>query len=335
MKLAFAGAGTISVVHAMAAAGVKAEIVAVASRTSERATERAAQFGAQVVAFEDLPAGADAVVVCTPPDRHAADALQALGAGAVVLVEKPLATTLAEADAIVEAGGQVVYAENLAFSPLVVATNELVRGIGAPTFIEIRQLSPRPSWGEFLDPARGGGVLFDLGSHAVALALLLAGADGPVAVEAKLSHSADIEVDDAAEVFITFASGMRARIETNWTNPHAVWDIQVSSDSGVVRTELMPQPGIEHNGEPVALAPLGGAVDPNLEQLGYVDQMLTLRDVVGGAPSPIDARFGRRVLDVLSAAYSAANTPGASVPLPFAGPRNRTPHQLWSDTVGS
>jgi predicted dehydrogenase len=334
VKLAFAGAGTISVVHAMAAAAVEAEIVAVASRTNERATERAAQVGAQVVAFEDLPAGADAVVVCTPPDRHTADTLQALRAGAVVLVEKPLATTLAEADAIVDAGGQVIYAENLAFSPLVVATNELVRGIGAPNFIEIRQLSPRPSWGEFLDPARGGGVLFDLGSHAVALALLLAGADAPVSVEATMSRSADIEVDDAAEVFITFASGMRARIETNWTNPHAVWDIQVSSDSGVVRTELMPQPGIEHNGEPVALPALTGNVDPHLEHYGYIDQMLTLRDVVGGAPSPIDARFGRRVLDVLSAAYAAASKPDSSVSLPFAGPRNRTPHQLWSDTVG-
>ena len=334
MKLAFAGAGTISVVHAMAAAAVEAEIVAVASRTNERATERAAQVGAQVVAFEDLPAGADAVVVCTPPDRHTADTLQALRAGAVVLVEKPLATTLAEADAIVDAGGQVIYAENLAFSPLVVATNELVRAIGALNFIEIRQLSPRPSWGEFLDPARGGGVLFDLGSHAVALALLLAGADAPVTVEATMSHSADIEVDDAAEVLITFASGMRARIETNWTNPHAVWDIQVSSDSGVVRTELMPQPGIEHNGEPVALPALASAADPHLEHYGYIDQMLTLRDVVGGAPSPIDARFGRRVLDVLSAAYTAASKPGSTVSLPFAGPRNRTPHQLWSDTVG-
>ena len=122
MKLAFAGAGTISVVHAMAAVAVEAEIVVVASRTSERATERAGQVGAAVVAFEDLPAGADAVVVCTPPDRHGADTLQALRAGAVVLVEKPLAATLAEADAIVDAGGQVVYAENLAFSPLVVHT---------------------------------------------------------------------------------------------------------------------------------------------------------------------------------------------------------------------
>jgi predicted dehydrogenase len=155
-----------------------------------------------------------------------------------------------------------------------------------------------------------------------------------VAVEATLAHAADIEVDDAAEVFITFASGLRARIETNWTNPDALWDIQVSSDSGVVRTELLPVPGIEHNGEPVALAPLGGAADPHLEQLGYIDQMLTLRDVVEGAPSPIDARFGRRVLDVICAAYAAAQAPGSTVALPFTGRRDRTPHQLWSDTVG-
>ena len=319
----------------MAAVATDAEIVAIASRTTERASERAGQVGAAVVTFADLPSGADAVVVCTPPDRHAADTLQALRSGAVVLVEKPLAATLAEADAIVDAGGQVVYAENLAFSPLVVATNQLVGQIGALNFVEIRQLSPRPSWGEFLDPARGGGVLFDLGSHAIALALLLAGADAPVAVQATLSHSPDIEVDDAAEVFITFASGLRARIETNWTNPDAVWDIQVSSDSGVVRTELMPQPGIEHNGETVDLPALSGVTDPQIEQLGYVEQMRTLGDVVNGAQSPIDARFGRRVLDVISAAYAAARAPGTSVTLPFVGPRNRTPHQLWSDTVGS
>ena len=75
MKLAFAGAGTISVVHAMAAAAVEAEIVAVASRTNERATERAAQVGAQVVAFEDLPAGADAVVELVLSSDHVGDLL--------------------------------------------------------------------------------------------------------------------------------------------------------------------------------------------------------------------------------------------------------------------
>ena len=335
MELAFAGAGTISVVHALAAAATDTSVRAIASRTSQRAEERAGQVGATVVPFDALPAGADAVVVCTPPDRHFIDTLQALRSEVVVLVEKPLAATLAEADEIVAAGGQVVYAENLAFSPLVVETNRLAGEIGRLNFIELRQLSPRPAWGEFLDPARGGGVLFDLGSHAIALALLLAGSDPPVAVQANLSRSPGIEVDDSAEVFIDFASGLRARVETNWTNPDAVWDIQVSSDNGVVRTELMPQPGIDYNGEPMALPPLRGIGNPHLEQLGYIDQMLSLRDVVEGAPSPIDARFGRRVLDVISGAYAAAATPGSTVALPFTGPRDRTPHQLWSDTVGS
>lgn len=335
MNLAFAGAGMISLVHAMAAEATESPILAIASRTEARAAERAGQVGAKAVAFGQLPAGADAVVVCTPPDRHINDTLHALTAGCVVLVEKPLASTLGDADAIVAAGGQVVYAENLAFSPVVVRTNELVSEIGSLNFMEIRQLSPRPSWGEFLDPTRGGGVLFDLGSHAIALALLLAGSDAPVCVQATLEHSSDIEVDDYAEVFIDFASGLRARIETSWRHPDAVWDIQVSSDSGVVRTELMPQPGIEHNGEPVVLAALPGVTDAHIEQLGYVEQMLTVRDVVAGTPSPIDARFGRQVLDIICAAYASAHQPQTLVPLPFAGRRDRTPHQLWSDTVGS
>jgi predicted dehydrogenase len=290
------------------------------------------QVGADVVAFESLPYGADAVVVCTPPDRHCVDTLHSLRSGSVVMVEKPLASTLRQADEIVDAGGQVLYAENLAFSPLVVQTSEIARQIGSLNFIEIRMLSVQPTWGDFLNPERGGGVLFDLGSHAVALALLLARSDAPVSVSASLRSSAGIAVDDEAELFINFASGLRARIEATWTNPDAVWDIQVSSDHGVVRTELLPEPTIEHNGEPVTLPSPSDDIAPQLEQLGYLEQMRMLGDIVAGAPSPIDARFGRRVLDVICAAYFSAGTHRV-VPLPFSGSRDSTPHQLWSDTV--
>lgn len=333
MNIAFAGAGTISVIHAMAAAATGTNICAIASRTPQRARERADQVGAEVVDFEALPAGADAVVVCTPPDRHCIDTVRALRAGAVVLVEKPLASTLAEADEIVSAGGRVLYAENLAFSPFVVKTNEVARQIGALTFLEIRMLSPRPTWGDFLNPERGGGVLFDLGSHAVGLAMLFAGSDAPVSVSASLRSSADTQVDDEAVLFIDFASGLRARIEATWTNPDAVWDIQLSSENGVVRTELLPAPSIEHNGDPIPPPQRSSDIAPQVEQLGYVEQMRMLNDIVIGTPSPIDAQFGRRVLDLLCAAYAAARSEGQSINLPFAGSRNSTPHQLWSDTV--
>lgn len=319
--------------HTLAASAAGVPIRAVASRDPARAESLATRVGARAASFADLPAGADAVVVCTPPDRHLEDALRALQAGAVVMVEKPLVSTLGQADALVDAGGTVLYAENLAFSPLFTQTSELAGGIGTLSFIEIRLLSPRPTWGDFLTPARGGGVLFDLGSHAIALALLLAGSDDPVSVSASLTSSAGVTVDDWAEVILDFASGLRARIETCWTNPDVVWDVQVSSETGVVRTEVLPEPGIEHNGEPVALHARPSGPAPQIEMLGYTAQMRVLHDLVGGVPSPIDARFGRRVLEVICAAYTSAGRNHA-VTLPFEGPRDSTPHELWSDTVG-
>lgn len=324
----------ISVVHAVCAQAIGAPVIAVSSRTGARAAERAEQTGARPVDFTDLPAGADAVIVCTPPDRHAEDTLRAIAADAAVLVEKPLASRLTEADALVDAGGRILYGENLAFSPVFVETHRQISRIGTIDFVEIRQLSPRPTWGEFLEPTRGGGVLFDLGAHAVALALLIAGSDAPVSVTASLDRSSEADVDDAAEVHIEFASGMRCRLEVDWRSPDTVWDIQASSATGVVRAELVPNPVIEVNGDPIGLPPLSGVTEATIERLGYVEQLRTLEAIVGGMDSPIDARFGRRVLDLLCAAYTAARAPGAAVALPFTGPRDRTPHELWSGTVG-
>ena len=64
MNLAFAGAGMISLVHAMAAEATESPILAIASRTEARAAERAGQVGAKAVAFDQLPAGADATPGC-------------------------------------------------------------------------------------------------------------------------------------------------------------------------------------------------------------------------------------------------------------------------------
>ena len=60
--------------------------------------------------------------MCTPPAQHAEHALAAVAAGAGVLVEKPLCTTLADADRLVAAaagGATLAYAENLVHAPAV------------------------------------------------------------------------------------------------------------------------------------------------------------------------------------------------------------------------
>ncbi len=200
--------------------------------------------------------------------------------------------------------------------------------MGPIGFLEVRTLSPRPAWGDFLEPHWGGGVLFDLGVHPVALALLLAGDDEPASVTALLSSSADVVVDDHAEVVLRFASGLEARIEASWRHHEVVWDLQASSETTVVRAELMPAVAIEINGERTpATAPRAG-VEPMVVDLGYLAQMEALAAAAAGGTNPFDAAFGRRVLDVVCGAYASAGS-GGPVPLPFAGPRDRTPLELW------
>lgn len=327
-------------IHAIAAEAVGVPIVAVASRTHRRAAERAEQIGCSVVDLEELPAGADIVIVATPPSVHAEQTIAALHAGAHVLVEKPLTSTLAEADAIVAAAstssGRVVYAENQAFAPVVQQAMGLIAQLGPLEYLDIRALSPRPSWGDFLDPGWGGGCLFDLGAHPIALALLAAGEDQVRSVRAQLHRSADIEVDDHAIVEVLFASGLRAHLEVSWREAGTIWDLQASSASGVVRCELLPTIGLEHDGEPVGVASAPEKVDDFVADLGYVAQFDHLRRLAIDPQTarrtsdgpPMDAAFGRRVLEVICAAYSAATT--GEEPLPFSGPRDLTPHQLWN-----
>ncbi len=336
--LAFCGAGHISGVHGLAAKALPALAVThVASRTPARAAERAEQLGARPCRYDDLPAGADIVLVSTPPAQHANDVMRALQGGAAAIVEKPLTTTLDEADQLVEAaarsGGRIGYAENLAFAPVVRRAVQRIGELGPLQLLALRTLHTRPTWGGFLRADWGGGVLFDLGPHPIAVALLLAAPARPTSVAAELQDAPGIEVDDHADVTLEFDSGLRATFVVSWRQgpDEAVSDIQASSATGVLRIELFPNFGLEIDGEPVALPALRpGLPSPQLERMGYLDQLEGLcADLTAGREPMMDAAFGRDVLDVVCGAYASAGRGGRPVPLPFAGPRDRTPLQLW------
>jgi myo-inositol 2-dehydrogenase / D-chiro-inositol 1-dehydrogenase len=331
VSLAFAGAGWITPMHAMAAKALGIDVQAFASRTVEHAEAKAREFGGRTVSYNELPAGADIVVVATPPSRHVADALQALAAGAAVLVEKPLATTLADADRLVAADtkGRVAYAENLAHCPAVQAMLSRLGSIGAPSYIEIRTAGPRPTYGEFLTPGWGGGALFDLGAHPIALTLLFAGSARITSVTATLEAGADHRSDEAATVTLSFDTGLRANVIVSWRADLPLWDAQVSGATGVVRAELLPTASVEHNGDTVAL-PRPKFSPTQLETLGYMAQLRSFAGDLATDRRPVlDGAFGRRVLDVICAAYASAGNGSTPVAVPFRGPRDRTPLQLW------
>lgn len=334
MTLAFAGAGWSAAVHGYAVERLGGlTITHVASRDQARAAEAARRLGAVAVPFDTLPAGADAVVVCTPPAHHAEAVLAALAAGASALVEKPLCTTLADADRLVEAAesGCVAYAENLLHAPVVRFARSHVADLDGVDLIEVRALQGRPTWGEFLTEGWGGGVLFDLGAHPLAVAMLLAAPARPVELRAVMQGADDHPVDEHAEVTIQLDTGCQIRVIASWrhTGP-PTWDAQVSSPDGVVRLELLPNVLLERNGVEVRLPDAGaGAADP-LAEMGYLAQMDSFRsDVATGQVPALGAAFGRAVLDLTCAAYASAGEGGSWVPLPFEGDRNSTPIQLW------
>jgi predicted dehydrogenase len=334
VELAFAGAGWIAAVHGLAVdhlPGVR--IAHVASRDPRRAAEAAQRVGARPCAYAELPAGADGVVVSTPPAQHAEHALAALAAGAGALVEKPLCTTLEDADRLVAAAERapLAYAENLVHAPPVRAAVGLASELAGIDLVEVRALQGRPTWGSFLTEGWGGGVLFDLGPHPIAVALLLAAPARPVAVRATLTGADDHPVDEHARATVRMDTGAELRIEASWAHAGTpVWDAQASSPDGVVRLELVPDVLLERNGAEVRQAALPRGVPHQLVQLGYLDQLRSFAEDLRTGRSPeVGAAFGRAVLDLICAAYASAGDGGSWVDLPFAGPRNRTPLQLW------
>jgi len=339
--VALAGAGAIAVVHALAAPDAGCMVVAVASAGGSSARHLAGQLDEQHrhdvrhVSVAELPAGADVMVVATPPDSHAELALAALAAGADVLVEKPFATTLADADRLVAAASAagaplLRCAENLLHAPAWSRAMAHRSGVGSLRHLSAATRSTPPTWGHFERPLTAGGVLFDLGPHPLALVMELA--DEPVVgVSATMSSTRADGADDDASVSLRFTSGLVASVDVSWTATDPEWFVQAASDGGVVRLELYPEVTLELDGEAVGIpSRYPDAADVRLEQMGYVDQ---LRDTAAAADGSTDRpgqtpEQARDVLEVICAAYASAGAGGAEVPVPFTGDRTRTPMQL-------
>lgn len=328
--------------HALAAPTAGCQIVAVASAGGSSARHLAGQLdeqhrhGVTHVALDALPSGADVLVVATPPDSHTQLALAGLAAGADVLVEKPFTTTLADADRLVDAAVQTVgpdgtgpilrCGENLLHAPAWQAVRAHRAQMGSLQHLSARTLQPPPTWGHFTRPLTSGGVLFDLGPHPLALVMALA-AEAVSGVAAQLHSSRSDGADDDASVELRFASGLTATVEVSWTNPDVEWSTQAASTGGVVLLELSPDVLVELDGEPVDLHDrYPTAVDPALERMGYIDQLVDVAQGGGVSQTPEQARA---VLEVICAAYASAGDAGREVSVPMAGDRSLTPMQRW------
>lgn len=335
------GAGMSAALHADACRVLGWPVRAVVSRSPARAAALARKVGAKVITADAALArpAADVAVVATPPSNHVDTAIALLGAGYHVVVEAPLACTLDDADRLLAAetaaGRPVLYSEHLVSAPAVDALLGAVGGLGRLTHLSARALQPPPDWRTASSPDEapwGGGALFDLGVHPIGAALRVAAESGAGAVTSVSAVVTDAGTDhEHATVQIHFAGGLTASAVVGW-NPGqpASWDLQASSASGVLRVEFFPTPSLERNGDPVPLPRAGDG--PSLAtDFGYATQLARFWTTVRtGRPVPVTSRVGRAVLEVVCAAHWSAGHGAVDVPLPFSGPTDRTPHQLFA-----
>ncbi len=340
-SIALCGAGMISHAHAAAARHLGLPIVAVASRSQDRRNRRAADLSARAVDYMNLPAGADIVIIATPPAVHFDHCVHALERGAAVLVEKPFVTTLNQADRLVSIaqrhGHRLTYGENLAYAPAVGRWIAQIAAMDGLHHLSVRMEQGPPTWGDFGSPAWGGGVLFDLGAHAVALAVLTARAARAGEVVSVTTCLDGDDTDDHAIVSLAFTSGLVADLVISWRGPSTPhWSLQAASPTSALTVELMPDVIVELNGSDIPVR-RPTTDPPMIDSLGFVDQLRAVVTDLDDATSPwMSAEFGRWVLEIVCACYVSAGRNAQPTPVPSGCDRLATPRQLWRppNTVG-
>lgn len=256
-----------------------------------------------------------AVLICTPTALHAADAREAVAAGAHVLVEKPIATDLGDADALVEAarasGRVVAVGYNLRFQRGLKEVRELVRGgaIGRVLTIRAEFGHYLPDWHPGDDyrarySARaelGGGVLFDL-SHEIDLVRWIAGEVAGVCALTATVGDLEIDVEDCALLLLRLASGVLAEIHIDYIQRAYSRGCKIVGSEGTLIWEypydlrlFRAAGGWENRSEPV---------DPNEM---YVAELRNFLDCVAGtARVEVDGTDARQTLAVALAAKRSA-----------------------------
>ena len=314
IRFAVVGCGTAANhIHLplMRAAGV--EIVAFASRSRSSADATCERWGSGRVVEEWADAvgrdDVDAVLVTTPNVQHRDVAVAAAKAGKHVLVDKPIACTVADADemiAVASAAGVVLTPfQNTRFAAPFVGANGVVADGRIGTVTAVRAAfghggpqvwAPNADW--FFEKARsGGGCLIDLGVHAIDLVRYVTG-DDIVSVAAELNgHAGDVETD--AQLVVRLAGGAIGTVHASWSSrPGPDHQLTVIGTEGTLHLD---------GRTPLTLFALDGErerVDVPTSVGSPLDEFLAA--VHGEREPSVTAADGRAAIAVVEAAYRSA-----------------------------
>jgi predicted dehydrogenase len=353
-KVAILGAGFISEIHIESYERFipEAEVVAVYARRAEKVKAFAEQHHIPKW-YTDIDtllkeSDCDILDICLPNYLHADATLKAAAAGKHIIIEKPLAVTLEEADLMIDAckkaGVKLMYAEELCFAPKYERVRHLVKEGAIGDIYMLKQSEkhsgPHSDWFYDVNLA-GGGVLMDMGCHAMQWFRWMLGNTRPISVMASMNtvfHKKRTQGEDNSVVIIEFENGVTAVAENSWAKHGGMDDrSEVHGTGGVIYADLfMGNSAISYSkhGYGYAMEKADTTVGwsftvfEEVFNQGYPHELKHFVDCVRNNKQPlVTGDDGRVVLEILYAAYASAGQ-GKKIMLPFKADVKK-PIDLW------
>jgi predicted dehydrogenase len=361
LKTAVIGCGKVAHTHAEALAAIpESELVAVYGRDAAKA--RAFADRHRIRAFADVAemvqAGVEAVVVATPHPAHAAVTVPALRAGAHAIVEKPLASSLADADAMIAAAREsgrtlATISQRRLYAPALRIRAAIDAGkLGRPALGTATLLGWRSEEYYRSDPWRGswagegGGVLVNQAPHQIDLLQWYMGeVDEVYGAWANLNHPY-IEVEDTSIAVLRFRGGaLGSIVVSNAQNPGIHGRVGVHGSNGATV-------GVKTDGGSMFIAGMTTAAEPPVNDVWTVPgeealleawraedetffaavdatkhyHQLQIREflqsVLAGRPPMVTGEEGRKTVEIVTAIYRSQRD-GRPVRFPLAPERGR------------
>lgn len=343
LRTGIVGCGKVAEIHAAALKNLKeSDFAAVTSRQAGKSGAFAARHG--VKAYTDVKKMVqqerlDAVIICTPHPAHAAPAIEAMQAGAHCLVEKPLAASLKDCDAMLAAARENnvklgTVCQRRFYEPCQRIRKAIDDGkIGHPVLGVVNMFGWRDQAYYQSDPWRGtwegegGGVLVNQAPHQLDLLLWYMGEiDSLYGQRANLNHPF-IEVEDTAVAVIRFRSGAIGNVMvSNSQNPALYGKVCIYGSNGAAV-------GVQTDGGAMFIAGMSNIAEPpvndywtvpgekkllgqwrkqdkiffrTINPIAHYHQLQVqdfLQAVIGGRDLLVTGEAGRRTVELFTAVY--------------------------------
>lgn len=357
IRVGLCGTGYIGNIHAEAIKrNQKTELAAVCETFDKRRGQEFAKKHKIPKVYNDIAKMAkdpslDLIYLCVPNYLHCHYMLTVAAEKKHVFVEKPLCTTLDEADKMIASAKKnkikFFYGENLCFAPKFARLKELIEegSLGKPFYVRHRESHGGPHAKWFYDiRLSGGGAMMDMGCHGIEFARWLLGKPKIKRVLASLGtyiHNKITKGEDDSVLLVEFEGGARAVIENSWALRGGLDDrAEVQGTEGVAFCDLVYGSAMRV----FTATGLGYAVEKaettkgwnfviyrEDEMYGYPDELANIVDAIENDTPPKETpEDGKIVLETMMAGYLSAKL-GRWVNLPAKLPRNKKPYQLWKE----